>query len=101
VRLGEVQVALRARESQYPPRLRYVQPLPFRWYPGVVALGAGDPGSFLRFFRYPKVLRPYLRSTDLMERSGGRMRAVRPKAYVKTCEPQEWPGVLGLRVLRN
>jgi hypothetical protein len=37
-------------------------------YPGVVALWAGDSGAFLRFYGYPKVLWPYLRSTNLMER---------------------------------
>jgi putative transposase len=34
-------------------------------YPGVVALWAGDSGAFLRFYGYPKVLWPYLRSTNL------------------------------------
>jgi putative transposase len=34
----------------------------------VVALWAGDSGAFLRFYGYPKVLWPYLRSTNLMER---------------------------------
>ena len=28
----------------------------------------GDSGAFLRFYGYPKVLWPYLRSTNLMER---------------------------------
>jgi putative transposase len=37
-------------------------------YPGVVALWDGDSGAFLRFYGYPKVLWPYLRSTNLMER---------------------------------
>jgi putative transposase len=37
-------------------------------YPGVVALWAGDSGAFLRFYGYPKVLWPYLRSANLMER---------------------------------
>jgi putative transposase len=37
-------------------------------YPGVVVLWAGDSGAFLRFYGYPKVLWPYLRSTNLMER---------------------------------
>ncbi|KOX91160.1 Transposase, Mutator family [Thermus aquaticus] len=34
----------------------------------MVVLWAGDSGAFLRFYGYPKVLWPYLRSTNLMER---------------------------------
>lgn len=37
-------------------------------YPGVVGLWVQDSGAFLRFYGYPKVLWPYLRSTNLMER---------------------------------
>ncbi len=36
--------------------------------PGVVGLWVQDSGAFLRFYGYPKVLWPYLRSTNLMER---------------------------------
>ncbi|RTI02019.1 transposase, partial [Thermus scotoductus] len=35
---------------------------------GVVGLWVQDSGAFLRFYGYPKVLWPYLRSTNLMER---------------------------------
>jgi putative transposase len=51
--------------------LRALEALREAWgsrYPGVVALWAGDSGAFLRFYGYPKVLWPYLRSTNLMER---------------------------------
>ena len=37
-------------------------------YPGVVGLRVGDSEAFLRFYGYPRVLWPYLRSTNLMER---------------------------------
>jgi putative transposase len=49
--------------------LRALEALREAWgsrYPGVVALWAGDSGAFLRFYGYPKVLWPYLRSTNLI-----------------------------------
>jgi len=36
--------------------------------PRVVEMWWGDSGAFLRFSEYPRVLWPYLRSTNLMER---------------------------------
>ena len=35
-------------------------------YPGLVGLWVEESGAFLRFYGYPKVLWPYLRSTNLM-----------------------------------
>ncbi|GGN06668.1 hypothetical protein GCM10007092_21960 [Thermus composti] len=37
-------------------------------YPSLVAAWWGDSGALLRFYEYPEVLWPYLRSTNLMER---------------------------------
>ncbi len=51
--------------------LRALEEVKAAWgsrYPGVVGLWVQDSGAFLRFYGYPKVLWPYLRSTNLMER---------------------------------
>jgi putative transposase len=56
----------------------------------VVALWAGDSGAFLRFYGYPKVLWPYLRSTNLMERFIREIwRGTKVRAYLAHKFPSE------------
>jgi len=104
VRPGEVQVALRARESHYPPRLpvRSASSLPV--VPGGGGLGGWGPGLLFTVLQVPQGASAVLaehgpdgaqRGTNARSQAKGLFGS--PKdSNVKTCEPQGWPGVLGL-----